>query len=71
MKLEKDKSEAKLNTVLLKKGVKSREQKLSGDRPFPHMREIDGKMVIAMPEEHPQVLVNIQVDIPQYQEHGL
>ena len=64
-------SEAGLNTVVMKEGGKVLEQKLSRHKPVPHMREVAGKMVVAMPEEHPQVNVDVQVDLAEYKEQGL
>ena len=39
--------------------------------PIPHMVEVAGKMVIAMPEDHPKVQVEMQVDMATYENYGL
>ena len=38
------------------------EQKLSRHNPVPHIREVEGKLLLAIPKEHPQVHVDILVD---------
>ena len=40
-------------------------------KPVPHMRDINGKRVIAMPEEHLKVWVEVQGDVMTYIERGL
>ena len=53
------------------KNKKSGVHSLSTQKPVPHMREIGGEMVIAMPEDHPKVQMEVQVDAKTYEDNGL
>ena len=46
-------------------------KQLSPSKPVPHMVEVAGEMVIAMPEDHPKVQVEVQVDMATYKDYGL
>ena len=44
---------------------------LSSDKPIPHMLEVEGQMVVAMPRAHPGVRVQVEVNKDMYEMTGL
>ena len=73
VKLLKKPIESKMQALRVKAKTKemSGVHSLSAQKPVPHMREIDGEMVIAMPEDHPKVRVEVQVDAKTYEDNDL
>ena len=45
--------------------------RLSMNKPIPHMLEVNGKMVVAMPRAHPGVRVQVEVNKDIYEKTGL
>ena len=61
---------ATVQKVNLKKGA-DEALRLSMTSPVPHMMDVEGKLVMAMPKSHPKMKVQIAVDVPTYKEYGL
>ena len=45
--------------------------KLSKNRPVPHMVDVGGELLVALPREHPKLRVQLVVDVKFYKEHRL
>ena len=69
---EKDtKSQVGVKAVAAIRDIHGKVVKLSVSKPIPHMMEVQGKLVVAMPRAHPGVRVQVEVDVSMYKECGL
>ena len=60
-----------VKTVRAVKDLKGKPVRLSVTWPIPHMLEVNGKMVVAMPKAHPGIRVQVEVNKNMYEKTGL
>ena len=60
-----------VKTIRAVKDAKGKPVRLSVTRPIPHMLEVDGRMVVAMPRAHPGIRVQVEVNKNMYEKTGL
>ena len=62
----------KLVTVTEVQTLKHNEvMSLSLGKPLPHMMDVEGELVVAMPRDHPKLRVQVVVDVQTYKDYGM